>query len=118
MYRSSHRRCSIQKGVLKIFGKFTGKHLCKSLFSNKVAGLSPTKILKETLAQMSSCEFCEIFKSNFFYRTPPVAVSTYHSQYLYFSLRYEVLTKFLSIEKLINNLPMKSGDYFQDFTSS
>ena len=25
--RSSHRRCSMKKGVLKIFAKFTGKHL-------------------------------------------------------------------------------------------
>ena len=28
-----------EKGVLKNFPKFTGKHLCKSLFFNKVAGL-------------------------------------------------------------------------------
>ena len=28
-----------EKGVLKSFAKFTGKHLCQSLFFNKVAGL-------------------------------------------------------------------------------
>ena len=28
-----------QKGVLRNFAKFTGKHLCQSLFLNKVAGL-------------------------------------------------------------------------------
>ena len=28
--------------------------------------------IKETLEQLFSCEFCEISKSNFFYRTPPV----------------------------------------------
>ena len=28
-----------KKGVLKNFAKFTGKHLCQSLFLNKVAGL-------------------------------------------------------------------------------
>ena len=39
LYRSSHQRCSIEKGVLKNFTKFTGKHLCQSLFFNKVAGL-------------------------------------------------------------------------------
>ena len=32
-------RCSIKKGVLRNFTKFTGKHLCQSLFLNKVAGL-------------------------------------------------------------------------------
>ena len=35
--RSCHRRCSVEKGVLKTFVKFTGKHLCQSLFFNKVA---------------------------------------------------------------------------------
>ena len=40
----------VKKVVLKNFRKFTGKQLCQSLFS---------------LAQMFSCEFCEIF-----YRTP------------------------------------------------
>ena len=29
--RSNHRRCSIQKGVLKNFAKFAGKHLCQNL---------------------------------------------------------------------------------------
>ena len=30
-----------KKGVLRIFAKFTGKHLCQRLFFNKDAGLSP-----------------------------------------------------------------------------
>ena len=30
--RSSHRGCSIKKGVLKHFAKFTGKHLYERLF--------------------------------------------------------------------------------------
>ena len=30
-----------KKGVLKIFAKFTGKHLCQGLFFNKAAGLKP-----------------------------------------------------------------------------
>ena len=30
--RSSHRRCSVKKGVLKNFVNFTGKHLCWCLF--------------------------------------------------------------------------------------
>ena len=69
---------SIKKGVLKRFAKSTGKHLCQSLFFNKVAGLRPQTcnfIEKETLAQVSSCEFCEISRNNFSYRTSPVATS-------------------------------------------
>ena len=38
-HRSNHQRCSMQKGVLRDFTKFTGEHLCQSLFFNKVAGL-------------------------------------------------------------------------------
>ena len=37
----SRRRCSINKGVLKNFTKFTGKHLRQSLFFNNIAGLRP-----------------------------------------------------------------------------
>ena len=54
--RSSHQRCSVKKGVLRNFAKFTGKHLCQSLFFNEVA---------EALAQVFSCEFCEISKNAF-----------------------------------------------------
>ena len=65
IYNCSHRRCSIWKDVLKNFAKFTGKHLCQSLF-----------VKKETLAQMFSSEFYEISKNIFFYRTPLVVEST------------------------------------------
>ena len=37
-FRSSHWKCSVRKGVLGNFAKFTGKHLWQSLFFNKVAG--------------------------------------------------------------------------------
>ena len=33
------KRCTVRKGVLRNFAKFTGKHLCQILFFNKVAGL-------------------------------------------------------------------------------
>ena len=49
-FRNSHERCSIKKGVLRNFAKFTGKHLCQSLFLNKVAGLRlPATLLKKRL---------------------------------------------------------------------
>ena len=37
----------MKKGVLKNFTKFTGKHLCQSLFYNKFAGLSPATLIKK-----------------------------------------------------------------------
>ena len=47
--RSSHRKSSIEKDVLEIFAKSTGKHLCQSLFFNKVAGLKLATLLKKRL---------------------------------------------------------------------
>ena len=64
-----------EKGVLRHFTKFTGKYLCQSLFLNKIAGLDCHFIKKESLAQVLSCEFCEISKNAFSYRTPPVTTS-------------------------------------------
>ena len=46
--RRSQRRCSITKGVLKNFVKFTGKYLCRSFFFNYVACL-PANLLKKKL---------------------------------------------------------------------
>ena len=37
-FRSSHWMCSVRKGVLRNFAKFTGKHMWQNLFFNKVAG--------------------------------------------------------------------------------
>ena len=65
-----------KKGVLRNFTKFTGKHLCQSLFFNKVADLRPQVcdfIKKETLEQVFSCGFYEISKNTVLYRTPLVA---------------------------------------------
>ena len=47
--RSNHQRYSVKQGALRNFTKFTGKHLCQSLFFNKVAGLRPATLLKKRL---------------------------------------------------------------------
>ena len=57
------RKVFYKKGVLRSFTKLTGKHLCQSLFFNKVAS---NFIKKETLAQVFSCQFCETSKDTFF----------------------------------------------------
>ena len=62
------RSRSIQKGVLKNFTKFPGKHLCKSLFFNKTVGLRPATLLKKRL--WHRC-FPANFVASFFHRTPP-----------------------------------------------
>ena len=46
LVRSSHPEAFCKKGVLRNFIKFTEKHLCQSLFVNKVAGLRPATLSK------------------------------------------------------------------------
>ena len=75
-YRSSRPELFCKKVVLRNFAKFTGKHLCQSLFFNKVSGLRPATLLKkETLTQVFFCEFIEISKNTFFHRTLLMAAS-------------------------------------------
>ena len=52
--RTSRPEVLCKKVVLGNFAKFTGKHLCQSFFFNKVAGLTPTTLLKKRLAQVFS----------------------------------------------------------------
>ena len=63
--RSSHKRCSSKKGVLRNFAKFTGKHLCQSLFLNKDAGLRPAIILKRGFP----VNFAKFLKTTFLQNT-------------------------------------------------
>ena len=65
LIRSSRPEAFCEKGVLRNFAKFTGKHLCQSLLFNKVAGPRPATLLKKRLWR--SC-----FPVNFakFLRTP------------------------------------------------
>ena len=69
--RSSHRRCSIGKSVLVNFAKFTGKNLCRGLFRLKACNF----IEKEALAEVFSCEFCEISINTFLTEHPQAAAS-------------------------------------------
>ena len=64
-FRSSRSEVFCKKGVLRNFAKFAGKHLCQSLFFNKVAGLRPATLFKKRLWR-------RCFPANFakFLRTP------------------------------------------------
>ena len=58
--RSSHPEVFCKRGALNNFTKFLGKHVSES-FINKAAGPGPVTLLKETLTQVFSSEFCESF---------------------------------------------------------
>ena len=64
MFRSSHRSCSVTKGVLRNFAKFTGKHLCQSFFFNKVVGAC-NFIKKENLARCFPVNFAKFLGTPF-----------------------------------------------------
>ena len=54
-----------EKGVLRNFAKFIGKHPCQSFFFNKLAGLRPATLIKRRI-------WHKCFPMNFakFLRTP------------------------------------------------
>ena len=56
-YRSKYQRCSIKKVVLKSLAKFIGKHLCQSLFFNKVVGLRSATLFKKRLCSVNFAKF-------------------------------------------------------------
>ena len=69
------RRCSVKKVLLTISQNVHENTCARVSFLIKLQALACSFIKKETLAQVFSCEFCEIFKNNFFQRTRPVAAS-------------------------------------------
>ena len=81
--RSSRAEALREKCVFRNFAKSTEKHLRQSLFFNKVAGLKSTTLFKKaTLAQVFSCEFCEISYNTFSYRALPVDDSKLRGMFL------------------------------------
>ena len=71
-FRSSHPELFCQKGVLKNFGKFTGKHLCQSLFLIKLQARGSEKRLGHRCFPVN---FPRFFKTPF-YGTTLVAASS------------------------------------------
>ena len=88
MNRSSHQRYSMIKGVLRDFAKFTGKHLCQSLFINNFAD-------HVTLAQVFTVNFAK------FWRTPFL---TEHLWWLPLVLQNRCFYKFPDINQKISVL--------------
>ena len=64
-------RCSVKKLFLEISQNSVSEPLSEQSCKPKAHNF----IEKETLAPVSSCEFCKISKNTFSNRTPPVAAS-------------------------------------------
>ena len=74
-YRSSCPEVFCKKVVLRNFAKFTENICVRVSFLLKLQARPATLFKKKTLAQVFSCEFCEISNNTFFYRTPLVTAS-------------------------------------------
>ena len=57
-FRSNYQECSVKKGALRNFAKFTGKHLCQSLFFDKVQ--VPANLYEHIFyrAHLGDCFWC------------------------------------------------------------
>ena len=64
--KSSHRRCSVRKGVFRNVAKFKQNACARVSFLIKFLASTCNFIKKETLAQVLSREFCKISKKTFF----------------------------------------------------
>ena len=61
--RSSHRRCSVKKVVLKNFANFTEKHLCWSLFLITFHAFRPTTLLKRLQRSCFPVKFAKVLRT-------------------------------------------------------
>ena len=84
--RKAAIRCTIKKTILKNFVIFTGKCLCWSIFYIKL----------QTLTQVFSCGYCEIFKNSYLVRLKfgPVEISC-----LFYQLRFCLNRIYRKIQK-------------------
>ena len=80
IFRSSHWRCSIKKGVLTNFTKFTRKTCTRVSFLIKLQASVCNFLKKETPTQEFSCEFCKILRTPFFSEHLWTTASRYSSK--------------------------------------
>ena len=75
MVEAVTQRCSVKKAFLEILQNSQENTCVRVSFLIKLKAAC-NFIKKETLTRVLSCEFCEISKNTFSWRTPPVAAST------------------------------------------
>ena len=70
---------------------------------------------RETLAQMFSCEFCEISKNSFSYRTPPIAASVMAVFIVYFVAMRMIK---ISLKRILHNKMVETELHSTDLNRS
>ena len=100
---------AVTKGVLlkRCSYKFRKIHRKTAVPESRVSFLIKLEASgKETLAQVFSCEFCEIYKNTFYYRTPLVAASGV-------LINFAILEPFSNkVAGLFNRIPMVAPSDF------
>ena len=110
--RSSHRRYSMKKSVLRNFSKCTGKHLWQSLFFNKVAHLRPATLLKKRLwHRCFPVKFAKLLRT-------PFLQSTSGWLLLVFSMRSFVTTFWLPSSRCSEYSSLSSVSVITSFSGS
>ena len=98
--KSSYRRWSVRKGVLRNFAKFTGKHLCQSLFFNKATFAT---LLKKKLWHRSfPVKFVKFLRALFYTEHLWATASTYGEYFVVFIdglTPFQSNTSYLSLQK-------------------
>ena len=113
-FRSSRSEVLCKKGVLKNFGKFTGKYQCQSLFLVKLHEACNFILLKKRPRQCFPVNFAKFLK------TPLVAVSvTYRNTLINFMVTFFIRCRFkwaISFKYQLHfYLPRFQNFDFQDF---
>ena len=101
IYKSSQCRCSLRKGVLGNFAKFTGKHLCQSLFFNKFAGLGPATLLKKRFwHRCFPMNFAKLLRTTFSQNTSGRLLLNLASQIFDRNLKYTFVFYYINYVKI------------------
>ena len=100
MFRSSHPKAFYRKGALKIFAKFTGKHLCWNLFFRR---------LQHRCFPVNFVNFLRTSSFTVHFRW---LLLTCYGNYTYLPLKYQSSPEFMSTPKFFtiraNILQLKS----------
>ena len=102
--RSSHRKCSVRKGVLRNFAKFTEKHLCPGLFFNKVVGFS---LSKNTFSQNTSGWLLLYWNLTDYMLSERLKNTSKTLWFVYYSNRTPYLKLHSPTKNLLTNIPHK-----------
>ena len=93
------QKCSVKQAFLEISQNSQENTCARVFFLIKLQASALQLYLKETLAQVFSCKFCDISRNICCYRAPPVAASvrlTFGSWQLKFLLEFQQILKISS----------------------